>query len=256
MKQRTDTNVHHSAGRRGRRTVEERHHRTVVEDIDEAEVFNFAHTEVSHIDAWTRGINLGAVAVLAGVVALLAGWWVVPATLAGWAGAIVTLAMIFAIGTIIPPLTISVYGFYLDHISLKAQRATFVATVLNAERQELRARFANQAEAVEGEYRVLQSTTKSKNLALATQVNAQNDLSQFCAAVFERGEPLGFRHWQKRGLPSGAALTHKRWHDDFIMPLISVGAVEPPSRNGAPFTPNRLPLVIVEDKLRRSGHLS
>jgi hypothetical protein len=256
VNQRTDTNVSHSAGRRGRRTVEEKHHRTVVEDIDEAEHFAFQRVEVSHYDAWVRGANLGAVAVLGGIVAILAGWWVVPATLVGWTGAIAILALVFVVGTALPPALISAYGFYLDSVALKAQRATFVATVLNAERAQLKAAFDRDTTVIDGEVKVLQSEQRSNNLALAQKVRQENDLAVFAASVFERGEPLSHRHWERRQMPSGRAVTFKRWQSEFIEPLVAVGAVEPPAVRGKTYSKNKLPFVVVEDKLRRAGFLN
>ena len=256
MNQRTDTNVSHSAGRRGRRTVEEKHHRTVVEDIDEAEHFAFQRVEVSHYDSWVRGANLGAVGVVIGLILLLTGVWSVPLSLAGFATVVVTLAVVFAAGVVLPPMTMALFGYYLDTIALRQQRMAFLANVIAAERAQLKAAFDRDAEAVNGQFKVLQSEQKANNLALAQKVRQENDLAVFAAAVFERGEPLSHRHWERRQMPSGRAVTFRRWKSEFIEPLVAVGAVEPPAVRGKTYSKNKLPFAVVEDKLRRAGYLN
>jgi hypothetical protein len=189
-------------------------------------------------------------------VAILAGWWTVPATLAGWTGAIATLALVFVIGTALPPLTMSLFGYYLDTIALRQQRMAFLANVIAAERAQLKAAFDRDTTVIDGEVKVLQSEQRSNNLALAQKVRQENDLAVFAASVFERGEPLSHRHWERRQMPSGRAVTFRRWKSEFIEPLVAVGAVEPPAVRGKTYSKNKLPFVVVEDKLRRAGFLN
>jgi len=254
MKQ-SESTVHHAHNRAGRRTISEKTSRTVTEDLLEAESLRFAKSEIHHEASWIRGANLGLVAVCVGLVLLLTGVWAPPLTLGGFASVLAILATVFIVTALVPPTTMALYGLYFDAILLRAQQHAVLAEALRAERARLRADYERTTEAVEGEFRILQSQQRIENRSLAQQVRTQSDLAIFTAAVFQRDEGLSFRHWQRRGLPSGRNVSYEFWRDSLIGPLAQVGALLPPETKGKPYRLQPLPLDEVEKRLRAAKYL-
>jgi hypothetical protein len=245
----------HQHGRAGRRIITEHNHKQTEEVLAENEVLQFARAELHHADNWTLGANVGAVFAGIGVLLLFAGIVPVHWTLTSFATVVVGLAITFGVGALIPPALTAAFGVWLNFWTLRQQQNAIIAAVLQAERARLRASTDVDVEAVDGEVRILGQEQKLENRQLAQAVKRETDLSQFVAGVFGRGEPLSFRHWQKRQWPSGRALTHSRWRDELLSPLLAVGAISEPQAKGQPYTAHKLPLEFVEGKLRRIGRL-
>lgn len=248
---RTSQNLDYQGGRRRQRATESTTTTRTIEDLAEAESFTYQRVEADYTGAWKAGLNLGLVAAVGIIIAALT------AVLTGASLAWLPFALVVGIPAAVA-LPTALIALYSVKTQASIQRRQYIDA--QAAQQVARRRFVENERrliesATEAQYRLadVQRRTESRQLALAA--SCQDDLRQFVAGVFVRGESPSFRQWKDRQLASGQALTHGRWKAELVGPLVAVGAIQEPAANGKPYDVIDGDYRIVEDKLRRAGYL-
>jgi len=249
---RTDERWQTSSGRRRQRITTSQSH--VVEDLAEVNHANYERLEIDFLGTWKLGANLAA---LAGIVVLtLAILQLVQGAAIvalAWVPGALVLSML---GAFTMPSLIAVTFGLLTQVNLhRRQHIDSLAAYNSSKRTYVQANHQLVTTQIETQYKVEDLQQHQQSRQLAALVSQQNDLRQFAAAIFARDESPSFRNWKGRQLPSGHAVTHERWQQDLIEPLLTVGALQRPATKGQPYQVIDGDYAVVERRLVAAGFL-
>lgn len=246
----TQTSFDGNNSRNRQRATETTTTTRTIEDLAESQSFRYVRIETDYGGAWRAGLNLAGVAVLGvvviGLYAVLTG-----ASLA-WLPVAIIVAIPVAMG--LPVAVVGILAVRAQTLQQRTQYEDARAALLASQRRAMESWGRYEVATVEttAKLETVQQRTESRQLALSAGLN--DDLTQFCAAVFVRNEPVGFRHWKGRNLPSGQVMTFERWQS-LTAPLVAVGSIVPPAVNGGAYNVIDGDYSIVTDKLRRAGYV-
>jgi hypothetical protein len=219
------------------RIIQEETQRHIIEEPGSSvPTYENPQINIPHRESWSRGVNLGLVFVLLSLLAVVSNVWPVQATAESVFHLMVGLILVFGIGLVIPPLLVSGAGLFVDALVIMEQITYRFSAHDRARGQRERSRIDRSTVTIDGEYTLHKARQRREQQLLLDQYAAENDRAVFIAGVFGRNEPPSYRHWKERNFPSGRPLTHERWKNNFIDPLVDIGVLLPPLKKGQTYS--------------------